>query len=462
MNQITYTKIGTNRNRPRLWIEGVKLSAANFRRGDRYNINLTDGILTIQKTPTGKRKVSGRVRSGVDISIIDLEMTGLLQGFAPESRVRVIFSPDIITVTLHHEENAVQQRETSFRKALKEKNLTEGSLFTGAGISTLAIHKALLDAGYKGEVKWVVDTEIKYLQVGYTNNLAITDETLAIVGKAEEIEKNFFVPINILSFSMPCSGFSTAGKSKHKLSPEDHQSSTSLFGAINAVRAANPAVLISENVIEAQAAPAYVLLKAELNRLGYKIFEKILDSNDTGTIENRKRYWFVAISKGLAKGFEYRLQQTLSDHSTPTIADILAPDAPDELWSDNQYLKDKAVRDKRDGKGFATRQLLSGKENHCETIGRHYNKRRSTEPFLLRDDGKERLFTPAEHARLKGVPEEIITNVPTTTAHEVLGQSIDFMQAYLSMNCIIEFFKGNATPVTTTLPHQTTNQMTLF
>ena len=463
MTQISYTKIGTNRGSPRLWIEGVKLGAANFRRGDRYSLNLTDGVLTITKTAHGARKVSGRTRGGVDIPIIDLEMTALLQGFGLEDRVRVVFAADVITVTIHHEEHAMKAREERFRNGLKNKSLSEASLFTGAGISTLAIHKALTDAGYDGEVKWVVDSELKYLQVGYTNNLAITDETCAIVGKAEEVEGGFFSSVDILSFSMPCAGFSTAGKSKHKRRAEDHDGATALFGVVSAVRNANPAVLISENVTEAQDAPAYLLLKAELVRLGYAVFERILDSTHTGSIENRKRYWFIAISIGLARGFEFLLHRPGQTSKDRTIADILEASVDPALWSDNQYLKDKAVRDARDGKGFAARQLLTGEETRCGTIGRHYNKRRSTEPFLVRDDGKERLFTPAEHARVKSVPEELVEGIAPTTAHEVLGQSIDFLQGYLSMKTVTAFFEGNpATEEIAVSSAADPEQLTLF
>ena len=185
-------------------------------------------------------------------------------------------------------------------------------------------------------------------------------------------------------------------------------------------------------------------MKAELDRLGYAIFERTLDSRDTGTIENRKRYWFLGISKGLAKGFSYEIDHLVTEHGNIRIQDILEGKIPESSWSDHQYLKDKALRDYRSGKGFSSRQLLTGSERHCGTIGRYYNKRRSTEPFLTREDGKERLFTPAEHARVKNIPEALVKGVSATTAHEVLGQSIDFLQAYLSMKCLMDFFNGKS------------------
>ena len=58
------------------------------------------------------------------------------------------------------------------------------------------------------------------------------------------------------------------------------------------------------------------------------------------------------------------------------------------------------------------------------TIGRHYNKRRSTEPFIVRDGGWERLLTTKEHAAVKGIPFSLIEGQLNTVAHEGLGHSI--------------------------------------
>ncbi len=200
----------------------------------------------------------------------------------------------------------------------------------------------------------MVDAELRYLQSGYANNYAITDETTALIGRAEEIETTFFEPVDILSFSMPCSGFSRAGKAKHGQNPEAHTGAAALFGTMNAIRAANPAVLISENVVEAQYSPAYVLLKAELIRLGYEVFERIMDASDTGSIENRKRYWFIALSKGLAPGFTFDMIHSGASARQQQIAEILESDIPESAWSENNYLKDKAQRDAADGKGVQT------------------------------------------------------------------------------------------------------------
>lgn len=439
--QVSYQTIGTNKERPRLWIEGVKLGAAGFVRGARYTIAFDDGRMTLALDEEGTRAVSGKTRNGRDIPILDIALKELEAHFGPGSRVRVVFTDGRIDVSLHHETAAQIDREARFRRALQAKTMTEASMFTGGGISTHAIHTAIEQHGHAAKLSWVVDAELRYLQAGYAGNYAITDETTALIGRAEEIETCFFEPVDILSFSMPCSGFSKAGRAKHRQAPEAHEGAAALFGTMNAIRAANPAVLISENVAEAQASPAYVLLKTELERLGYAIFERIMDSADTGSIENRKRYWFVALSKGLADGFSFDMVHEAARGPRRQLKDILQQDVPERMWAENQYLKDKAERDAAAGKGFS-RQLLTGEETSCGTIGRHYMKRRSTEPFLTREDGKERLLTPVEHARVKSAPDALVEELAPTLAHEILGQSIDWRQAYLAMAQVMAHCTG--------------------
>lgn len=108
---------------------------------------------------------------------------------------------------------------------------------------------------------------------------------------------------------------------------------------------------------------------------------------------------------------------------------------PDSAWSDNQYLKNKAVRDDNAGKGFK-RNLVSEVSTSVNCIGRHYMKRRSTEPMITRGDGKECLLSAVEHSRVKRIPETLIKNKAATIAHEGLGQSILFNHAR-GIGCMI-------------------------
>ena len=423
--QTTYTAAKETKRGTRIWIEGQKLSLSGFTPDALYAV-LYDGIakrITLSLDPVGgSKKVTKSTRNGKDRPIIDLQSKMVDSVFNAGDRLRVTFTQGQISIQQHHETTSQESREQRFQERADSGTLLKASMFTGGGISTDAIAQAIAQSGLDSRMAWVCECEQKYIESAGENCLAIDDDTAFLVGMAEEIEPHLYSEVDVLSFSMPCAGFSKAGKSKHKQSSENH-SGTALFGVINAIKASNPSVIISENVTEAMDSPIYQLLTSELRRTGYKVFEQILDQRHTASIENRARYWMVAVSEGIAPE-SLELPQVIQDQ--PTIASILESE-PNEQWSANAYLHEKAERDLAAGKGFK-RQLITGSKTSCGTIGRYYAKKRSTEPFVVNSEGLERLFTPIEHARVKSVPEHLIEGISKTTAHEILGQSVDYRQ----------------------------------
>lgn len=70
---ITFTtKVGINRGRSRVWIEGARLTALGWLWHTSYSqLEQVDTIL-LTKDAAGSKKVAGRSKSGKDIPIIDL------------------------------------------------------------------------------------------------------------------------------------------------------------------------------------------------------------------------------------------------------------------------------------------------------------------------------------------------------------------------------------------------------
>ena len=433
-------KVGTNKGRRRFWLDGEILNKIGMHCGVPYRrVNNPDGhqialfLIEEKDFVKGDRRVTNGKRNGKPRPVIDLCDKSIGEIFGDVERVQVEFCFGRIVISAHHEDKKKANREKSFRENKAAGKLTHASLFTGGGISTDAIHCALNEEGYiKAGAKWICEAELEYIEAAHQNCLAVTDETVIIQGMVEEVEPRYFTPVDILSFSMPCAGFSKAGTVKHKQTAEEH-SGTALFGVVNAVRFSNPAVIISENVIEAKNSSIYALLNSELKRLGYKVFELELSNQHTGTIERRRRYWLVAISENLAPE---AIDLPAVELNQDPIKSILQ-EVPESSWADNHYLKDKQVRDKAAGKGFAKRQLLTGDETKVGTIGRHYAKRRSTEPFIVRADGKERLLTPIEHAIVKSIPTRLVPETGITRAHQILGQSVDYLQPFKLMQMIM-------------------------
>ncbi len=78
------------------------------------------------------------------------------------------------------------------------------------------------------------------------------------------------------------------------------------------------------------------------------------------------------------------------------------------------------------------RSLLIGKLGAARgrssggAITKGYAKVRSTEPKLQHPANPDllRQFSPAEHARMKGIPEHLVFGLSATVAHELLGQAV--------------------------------------
>lgn len=424
--QVSYITVGESKGHRRIWLEGGRLHQAGFVAGAHFRVVMDESrnILTLALDDWGNRVVSGRKRpGGSHASIIDLVNDDISRFMGKAQRVRVRFTRQRIFITIHHEDRKRLLREARLRLSLQQQVLKTGTLCAGAGISTAALHEGFEATGLETVCEWVVDLDARYLEIADRNNPAIQPKTRLIVGSIEEIEAELLPAVDVLNVSLPCDIHSKAGKSKKKLATaEEDATITSVFGLLNVVRFVQPAVIVSENVKEAQFSAAYLMIKAELHRQGYVLNECILDDRHAGSIERRERYWFVAISSGLG---DVQLGDLPAlPRQFATVADLLEPiPETSDQFRHFAYLDAKELRDKAAGKGFR-QQIIDTSAISVGTIGKHYQKARSTEPRLKGVDGMSRLFTVREHCRLKGIPESLLADTGATIGHEAAGQSI--------------------------------------
>jgi len=433
--QVSYTKVQSHRGKPRLWLEGQRLEGCGFAPGTKFRVELCLERRQVRLVidPMGDRKVSVRQRTGDEVRrtpIVDVAHGRLSEILGEGSKVRAIFRVGEIQFDLHPTDLAKQERETRTKQHLAEGYLTEATLCAGGGVSTLALTEGLKSRGLKTRVDWIIDREGRYLDIAMNNNPAIDDATRLYEATLEEIDTAALSPVDILQVSLPCTGHSKSGKAKRNIKQaEDHPTDAlAVYGLLRILEVVNPSVVVSENVNDARESASYALIRAYLVEKGYSLSEAILDGSDAGSIENRSRWWLCAVSEGLAKGFSV---EGMPKHprNYETLGEALEPvSESDARWRDHSYLVDKAIRDAAAGKNFK-RQLVTPDSTSIGAIGRHYSKARQTEPLIVRADGLQRLLTPIEHARVKGIPEALVRGECSTVAHQVLGQSILFNHA---------------------------------
>jgi len=69
------TKIGSNRGKPRVWLQGAVLKEAGFKKGMKFTAQILPGELLIELDKDGDRHVSGKP----GIAIIDIATSKLLE-----------------------------------------------------------------------------------------------------------------------------------------------------------------------------------------------------------------------------------------------------------------------------------------------------------------------------------------------------------------------------------------------
>lgn len=433
MTTIINTKVGENRGRARVWLEGIKLEREGFLPGMRYNLELQDSKIVLRTSETGYFTISRRERNGKISPIIDICSNELRRLFAGVHMLRVAIRRGSIVISAHASHAQVKERvQRLIDKIEHGKPLDVCSLFHGGGVLDKALHAGLASAGVQSNVAMAVELEGKYLDSSLRNNPELWSERSMVFDspiQAVEVMTDA-TQVDVLVGGIPCTGASKSGRSKNKLQyAESHSDAGAMFfHFLQFVQVLNPSVVLIENVPEYAHTASMEVIRSVLGSLDYQVQERVLDGTQFGSLEKRKRLCVIAISNGLNADFALESVQGDVRSTHACIRDILDPIGLDsDRWHTFEYLADKEVRDKALGKGFS-RQLLSGQEPYCGTIGKDYAKCRSTEPFLVHpeDPALSRIFTACEHARLKGVPESTITGLPESIAHQILGQSVIF------------------------------------
>jgi len=434
MATLINTKLGSNRGRSRIFLEGTKLAREGYVPGGRFDI-IADGEkrLVLKMAEQGRYKISKRTRNGRTHPIIDINRAELADIFAGVEMLRCMVAKGKIIITAHFQEKRVNDRAERLMRKLEEgEPLRVGSLFHGAGTLDRALHDGFAKAGINTKTGVAVELESKYLDASLANNPDIWDQhSIPMQTPIQALDlRGTTMEMDIVAGGIPCTGASRSGISANHIQyAEEHEAAGALFfNFLSFIQAVNPAIVIAENVPEYANTAGMAVVRSVLGSLGYEVQERIMCGNAYGTLEKRRRLCVVAISKGLEGVFDINQIDPLCAKPA-TVGDILEPfdSVPAETWKTYDYLAKKEARDLAAGKGFK-RQQVTADATSVATITRGYSKVRSTDPHLLHptDPTLSRLFTPVEHARLKGVPEDLIEGLSATTAHEVLGQGVIF------------------------------------
>ena len=139
-----YGVISPHRGHGRVWFQGARLTAIGANPGLPYTVTYDTAAqqLTVTLSDTGYRRVS---RKGDSVPVIDIsnsEVDATLG--AATRRIHVVFEPGRITIAIHRDERAAQERLGRVAgKIARGEPLALGSACHGAGVLDHALHRGL-------------------------------------------------------------------------------------------------------------------------------------------------------------------------------------------------------------------------------------------------------------------------------------------------------------------------------
>jgi len=414
---LIHRHLGAHKGARRLWLEGKRLADVGFLPGVRFERSVTNDAITLRLAAQGSRKVSHKLgRPVVDT---------LTRELGEVSRIEVRFEPGLVTVRVHPMDLLARDRLRRLNARLaRGHKLRLGSVCHGAGIASDAILRGL---GGKGALGLAIEHNPHYLAQslargplskgghafeGDLGDLASTPEALADLPE-----------LDVLEAGLPCVSASRAGRAKKGLEqPEDDWATADLAHAfLNVVAACKPAVICLENVPEYAGSASAQMIRRSLDRLGYELHEVALGGSDWA-LEARNRWVLVAVTRGL----RFDPTSIVPTEARPaTVGEVL--DARPTGWKPTDALEAQFERARAKGQGFARgRRILDASATSVPTLRRGYQKAGKTDVRLAHPTraATARIFSAAEHARIKGIPAGLIAGLAERPAHEVLGQSV--------------------------------------
>lgn len=196
-------------------------------------------------------------------------------------------------------------------------------------------------SGYGGAEFALEKAEIKHKCIGFSeikkHAIACFEKNYPGIKNFEDCTKinvNELPDFDLLTGGFPCQPFSEAGKHKGEMDIRG----TLFYDIIRIAEFKKPKYMLLENVKGLtfnNHKKTFDKILSELDRIGYKIYWKVLNSKEHGTPQSRERVFFICFRKDIDSGFEFPKKEELKIF----LKDLTEKEVPKRYYLSQEELK---------------------------------------------------------------------------------------------------------------------------
>lgn len=300
------------------------------------------------------------------------------------------------------------------------ERLSVVSLFTGCGGMDLGIKGGFEFLGIKYpknsvDLVFANDIESWACEIfGANFSHMIINEDIRKIPSSEIPEHD------ILLAGFPCQPFSIVAQNPPRIGLESEIGQL-FFEMVRILKKKRPMCFIAENVkgiLSANRGKAFPIILEELEKAGYDVDYKLLNSENYGVPQKRERVFIIGFRKDL--GIHPEFPESIKN-KVPLRSVLI----PKRIIDKKYYFSKKAVEGLKKANPQMNKGRVQDLNSPCSTVGAHLAKvsLNSTDP-VLKENRKFRRFSPREVARIQSFPDSFKLVSSENKQYRALGNAV--------------------------------------
>ena len=300
----------------------------------------------------------------------------------------------------------------------RDRTYTTLDLFAGIGGIRIGFEKAgfetVFSNDYEPKCKDTFDLNFDHSQL--------------TVGDIRQITTKELPDFDFLLAGFPCQPFSIAGRREGFKESKDR--GNLFFDILRILKAKKPTGFLLENVKNMQGhdkGNTFKIIREELDKLGYGIKFKVLNSMEYGNIpQNRERIYIVGFRKELKLIEKFEFPQKVK--LTKFVENVLEKEVDDKYYYNDKPLYEKLKNEQmKENTIYQWRRvyLRENKSGVCPTLTANMGTGGHNVP-IIKDHKGIRKLTPRECARIQGFPDtyKLPKNIADSHLYKQFGNSV--------------------------------------